>query len=337
MKLGLENIMRLLMLLGEPQKEFPAILVAGTNGKGSVVTYVSSILRASGLKVGTFYSPHLFRINERVRLNGDEIPSPVLDGILGKLRGFYDKAPFTFFEGMTAAAIFHFAREGVDLAVFEVGLGGRLDATRLVETVVTVITGISEDHREHLGRTRHSILKEKLGIVRTGVPLVANLAAKTLVETARSRCMAESAPFYDVRKESRAVLRLLGPERMVLDLTTASRNYRGLETRMIGRVQRVNIATAVRTVEVLVKARSVRGSTGGGRPERTEKLLHRSKGPGGVILKRLTARTVRDGVASAFLAGRFQVLPGTPRIILDVSHNEEALLEALDSLGSISS
>ena len=121
MKLGLENISRLLRLAGDPQEHFPAVLVAGTNGKGSVTAFLSSMLEARGFRVGAFYSPHLFRINERIKVDGEEISSPDLDGTIAVLRRLHDEVPFTYFEGMTAAAAIHFERKSVDIAVFEVG------------------------------------------------------------------------------------------------------------------------------------------------------------------------------------------------------------------------
>ncbi|MBN1164166.1 MAG: hypothetical protein JXB45_06285 [Candidatus Krumholzibacteriota bacterium] len=308
MKLGLENITALLQAIGDPQKALPAVLVAGTNGKGSVTTFLSCILREAGLKTGTFYSPHLFRINERIRVDGDEIPSRVLDGILGELRRRSGSIPFTFFEGITAAAILHFVRRGVDLAVFEVGLGGRLDATRLVEAVITVITGISHDHCEHLGGTRGKILAEKLGITRKGVPLVTHLGGKALVDQARRHCRREGIPLFNVADDTRVELISLTPARMVFDLYSPRSAYPRLEIGMIGPVQLKNAATALRVSEVVDKR-----------------------------VVKVGKKAVREGIKKAFFSGRFQVLEGEPRIVLDVSHNEEALLAALDTLVKISS
>lgn len=304
MKLGLENISKLLQRLGSPQNAYPSILVAGTNGKGSVCAFISSILMAGGFRVGTFFSPHLFRINERIRLDMEEIPSSDLDGLLGSIKKERKQAPFTYFEGMTAAAALYFERKNVDVAVFEVGLGGRLDATRLVDAAVTVITGISVDHHEHLGKTVKEILGEKLGIVRGGVPLVANLEKPALDTKARLYCEGESVPFHNAAREIRIEGFETAPRRLTVDLISPERRYGRLVSSMIGRPQARNIATAVRAVELF---------------------------PG-----RITIKAVRNGVRGAFLAGRFQVLDGNPRTILDVSHNEEALLSSIETLLSIS-
>ncbi len=338
MKLGLEAITRLLGRVGNPHEAFPAVLVAGTNGKGSVTTYITSIMRAAGCTVGTFYSPHIFRIQERIRLNGEEIPTPDLDSVLGRLRAEHRTSHFTFFEGMTAAAALYFGERGVDIAVFEVGLGGRLDATRLVNAVVTVVTGISRDHTAHLGSSRSRILDEKLGIARSGVPLVANLGSRRLAGRAARRCAAIGAPFIDVRTEVGATIESLEPRRMSLTLETPVRGYGALETRMIGAFQAQNAATAVRAVEILG---DFFGDTRGAPDVKSYGVTERSPREGRRSGSRkfpvcITAETIREGMRRAFLPCRFQVLGGDPRIVLDVSHNEEGLLAVLDTLRRIS-
>ena len=336
MKLGLENITGLMELIGNPHHAFPSVLVAGTNGKGSVVTFVASILRAAGFTVGAFYSPHIFRIQERIRLNGDEIPTPVLERIIGRLREERRSIPFTFFEGVTAAAALYFKERGVDIAVFEVGLGGRLDATRLVDAVVTVVTGISKDHTAHLGATRRRILDEKLGIARSGVPLVANLGGRGLAAHASRRCMSLGAPFVDVHDEVSAVMSRIDWRRMAISLHTPVRDYGTLRTGMIGEVQVRNAATAVRVAEILddifghADGRRTVQSYGG--PMRSARGGRRGRGKCHPEVRRITGRVIREGISRAFVACRFQVLEGRPRIVLDVSHNEEGLLAVVDTL-----
>jgi dihydrofolate synthase/folylpolyglutamate synthase len=343
MKLGLENITALLGRLGDPQHSFPAVLVAGTNGKGSVAAFVSSILRAAGLRIGSCYSPHLFRINERIRLNGEEIPTIELDSILGELRVHHREIPFTFFEGITAAAMLHFARRRVDVAIFEVGLGGRLDATKLVNAAVTVITGISLDHGEHLGSTPRRILREKLGIVREGVPLVANLNSSLLIRSAGKHCATIGAPYVAVGDEVNTRLVSLEPDGMVIDVATPVYRYARCRAKMIGAAQAANAATAVRTVEVLFDA--IRhapshptpdggrvGEGTGARPLRSRSRRLRRLAE----RRRYPIRSIRAGLAGTSLGGRFQVLPGAPRIVLDVAHNEQALVHSVETLRRIS-
>jgi dihydrofolate synthase/folylpolyglutamate synthase len=309
MNLSLTNISALLERMGDPQRKYPAVLVAGTNGKGSVTTYVSSVLRAAGLRVGTYYSPHIFRVHERIRLDGEEIASRELDGLIEEIRARARGIPLTYFECLTAAAAQYFLERRVDAAVFEVGLGGRLDATNLVNAVVTAITGISHDHREHLGRTKRKILAEKLGVARPGAPLVANLAPRPLVEQAAAHCAAVGAPFHSVGDEVAISLVELDASRMIARARTPRRDYGELETRMIGGAQLSNVATALRAIEMLEE-------TG--------------------VFPNAGAETIRRGIASAFLVGRFQSVSESPRIVLDVAHNEESLLAALDTVRRIS-
>jgi dihydrofolate synthase/folylpolyglutamate synthase len=186
MELGLERITQACEKLGHPERQFPSIHIAGTNGKGSVAAMLHSILSHAGYKVGLFTSPHLVRLNERFRVGDEEITDEELEEILEELsrRGIFRFAqndtspltphpsPLTFFELCTLTAFLHFAKKKVDLAVIEVGLGGRLDATNVITPLVSVITEISLDHTEILGPDLESIAKEKAGIIKEGVPVV---------------------------------------------------------------------------------------------------------------------------------------------------------------------
>ena len=179
-KFSLEEIRILLARLGDPHRRFPAVLIAGTNGKGSTAATLASILTASGLRTGLYTSPHLARVNERIRLDREEIGDDafaalyfrvhdaaqqlVLDGVLPQLP--------SFFEILTAQALLHFAESQVDFAVLEVGMGGRLDATNIVDPLLSVITDISLDHTEWLGSTIAAITREKAGILRRNGVLI---------------------------------------------------------------------------------------------------------------------------------------------------------------------
>src|SRR5277367_1911239 len=175
-KFDLEHMRVLLRALDHPEQCFPSVLIAGTNGKGSTAATLASILRASGLKTGLYTSPHLARINERIRVNGNAIKDDDFASLQGKVDLVAEKLveqgelPWhpSFFEMMTAIAFEHFAWEKVDLAVLEVGMGGRLDATNVVDPRVSVITDISLDHQKFLGDTVGEIAREKVGIIRPG-------------------------------------------------------------------------------------------------------------------------------------------------------------------------
>ena len=173
--------------LGHPEKKFPSLHIAGTNGKGSTAAMLHSILSKAGYRVGLFTSPHLVRINERFRVGEDEISDGELEGIL---KGIFEAGCFkredtlssalelSFFELCTLIAFLYFSKRKVDIAIIEVGLGGRLDATNVITPLVSVITEISLDHTEILGPDLPSIAREKAGIIKTGIPVVCGATAE---------------------------------------------------------------------------------------------------------------------------------------------------------------
>jgi dihydrofolate synthase/folylpolyglutamate synthase len=180
MKFGLENMSRLMAEMGDPHRRFPSVLIAGTNGKGSVTALVEAALGAAGFRSARYTSPHLIRLEERFVVGGREVSTPDLEAAVDRVRGAVEallargglSAPATFFECTTAAAFELFAAAKVDIAVLEVGLGGRLDATNVVAPLVCAITTIDFDHEAQLGSTLEAIAREKAGIVKPGVPVV---------------------------------------------------------------------------------------------------------------------------------------------------------------------
>src|SRR5271166_5722641 len=175
-KFDLAHMRVLLAAMDHPERSFPSVLIAGTNGKGSTAATLASILQASGLKTALYTSPHLVRINERIRINAEGISDDDFAALHGEIDRTAERLvaqgdlPWhpSFFEMMTAIAFAYFARERVDIAVLEVGMGGRLDATNVVEPLVSVITDISLDHQKFLGNTVGEIAVEKAGIIRPG-------------------------------------------------------------------------------------------------------------------------------------------------------------------------
>jgi dihydrofolate synthase / folylpolyglutamate synthase len=180
MKFGLENMSKLMAELGHPHNRFPSVLIAGTNGKGSVTAMVDAAMRAAGFRSARYTSPHLLRLEERFVIDGREVDTAALEAAIRRVRGGVDalmkrgnlEAPATFFECTTAAAFELFASSALDLAVLEVGLGGRLDATNVVTPLVCAITTIDLDHQAQLGSTITSIAEEKAGIIKPNVPVV---------------------------------------------------------------------------------------------------------------------------------------------------------------------
>ncbi len=314
-KFDLAHMRVLLQAMDHPERRFPSVLIAGTNGKGSTAATLASILRASGLKTGLYTSPHLMRINERIRVNGEEIS----DDDFAKLHGEVDRAadqliekrelPWhpSFFEMITAIAFEYFAREKVHLAVLEVGMGGRLDATNVVEPRVSVITDISLDHQKFLGDTVGEIAREKVGIIRPGGAVVTlpqapeandvigntilDLAARAVnavpyvppVSPASTEYLVPSTEPGSPRYVYRYPLQVLGEQILV-------------ETPLVGRHQLRNVALAVAAAVELQQ----QGFTG------------------------ITPKSIENGIRETRWPGRFQVIaarPGWPEIVIDVAHN----------------
>jgi dihydrofolate synthase / folylpolyglutamate synthase len=330
-KFDLAHMRVLLNAMNHPERAFPAVLIAGTNGKGSTAATLASILQASGLQTGLYTSPHLVRINERIRVDGEEID----DDDFARLHGEVDRVaerlieqtdlPWhpSFFEMMTAIAFAYFARERVEIAVLEVGMGGRLDATNVVEPLVSVITDISLDHQKFLGNTVSEIAREKVGIIRPGgvvvtlpqqpeandvigntildlgargvsavqyVPPVSPGSSDYLVASAEKKLLTaedaetkENAENRSSPYRSRYPLQVMGKQILV-------------ETPLVGRHQLRNVALAVAAAEELSKA----GLAG------------------------ITPESIEQGIRQTRWPGRFHVLSpraGWPEMVLDVAHN----------------
>jgi len=247
-KPGLERIGRLLSALGHPERKFPSVHIAGTNGKGSTAAILATALSAQGLKVGLYTSPHLTSVTERFRINGKEISEKTLAEILSLLRRETEALglPITYFEITTAVAFLWFAEEGVDLAVIECGLGGRLDATNVCQPLVSVITTVAKDHTTYLGKTLKEIALEKAGIIKPGVPVVAGRLPPSAKEVVSEKARKTQSPLY-----------LLGRDFKIIT-TRKGLNYYGLKTSLWGLslslegpFQRENLAVALAALELL--------------------------------------------------------------------------------------
>jgi dihydrofolate synthase/folylpolyglutamate synthase len=225
-KLGLDNVRRLLANLGNPENELRFVHVAGTNGKGSVCAMIDSIARAAGVRTGLFTSPHLVRFNERIQINGRPIDdADVVRGIQRIRAHIHEDHHPTFFEITTALAFDYFRSHGVDLVVLETGLGGRLDATNVVHPLVSVLTSIDLDHQKWLGSTLGEIAAEKAGIIKPGVPVVSGPQFAEVRTVLERIAMAHSAP-----------------------LSYAETPVAGLFIGLAGSHQRLNAAIAVKAI-----------------------------------------------------------------------------------------
>jgi len=195
-KPGLENTLRLMAHVGNPHASLRAIHVAGTNGKGSTSHLIAAVLQAAGFKVGLFTSPHLVSLTERIRINGTPIPEETVAAFVTENKEFLDELQPSFFETMTALGFWYFVQEGVDIAVVEVGLGGRLDSTNVLTPILSVITNIGLDHTEFLGNTLSEIAGEKAGIIKAHVPVVIGESNPETDPVFEHRAQACEAPIW---------------------------------------------------------------------------------------------------------------------------------------------
>lgn len=240
MRPGLETTLKMRRVLGLPDYAYTTIHVAGTNGKGSVSTKIAQGLQEAGHRVGLFTSPHLIHVRERFQVNGRSPTDAELDQGLSELFGLAEAHSLnpTYFELCTLFALTYFADKGVDYGVFEVGMGGRLDATNVIEPRLAVITSIALDHQAQLGRTREAIAAEKGGIIKPGVPLVLGPNAQGLgLEALADPLHLVSGEFADYREENRAIareaLQLLGVAEEAIE--------RGCQKDPVGRFQTLSL------------------------------------------------------------------------------------------------
>ncbi len=248
-KLGLDSMEHFLAAVGDPHKDLRFIHVAGTNGKGSVSATLLAILARAGYRVGLYTSPHLVSVRERFRINDALISEEDFAGLATVIREVLDNRQITYFEFTTALALLWFARERVDMAILEVGMGGRLDATNVIWPEVALITNVAMDHEAHLGNTLAEIAREKAGIIKPLVPVVSGAADDVTREVMIRTCADLNAPLYLLDRDFSAST--------AADNTWAYKgiftSLSGLRCRLVGRHQTSNSALALATLEILDK------------------------------------------------------------------------------------
>jgi dihydrofolate synthase/folylpolyglutamate synthase len=286
MRQGLERIHTLLDAIGNPERAFAIVQVGGTNGKGSISAMLAAILQAAGRRVGLYTSPHLIDFRERIRVGGRPIPeADVVDGVeaLGTLVARLDA---TMFEAATALALDHFAREGVDIAVLEVGLGGRLDATTVGEPLIEVVGQIDFDHEAHLGTTLTAIAGEKAAIIRSGMALAARQAPEAEAVLVR-RAAEARVPLLLEGRELHVTGRAASLDGQRLDLTGPGWRLDDARCRLLGVYQPGNALLAAAAAHELDAGDAA----------------------------------IRAGLDAVQWPGRFQVLRRDPIVVLDGAHN----------------
>jgi len=313
MKFGLENIGALTAALGHPEQSFPSIIIAGTSGKGSVTAMAERALRETGLRTGRYTSPHLVRLEERFAIDGEEVATDALRAAVARVRNataqLLDRgvleAPPTFFEATTAAAFDLFREAAVAIAVLEVGLGGRLDATNVVSPLAAAITSIDFDHQAQLGSTIEAIAREKAGVIKPGIPVVCGPLPAAADRVVRDVCTERGATMIRALDEVHVVADV-SPDGPV-DFRSSRRVLEKVQLALPGRHQMDNAAVTIALLDALE-----------GR------------------LAAIPDRAVRAGLTETTWPGRLERFKaGSTEIIVDAAHNPAGARALASYLGEI--
>ena len=287
--LGLDTISNILTALGNPQNDFHSIHVAGTNGKGSVASTLSAILKQCGYRVGLYTSPHLVRFNERICIDNRQISNKDVVSAYQAVKSIHhgDRSP-TFFEFATAMALYTFSRQRVDWAVIETGMGGRYDATNIIKPAAAIITNVSMEHREYLGNTLADITREKAGIIKQGTPVVTAVKQKKARSVVQKVARKNSAPLFIYGRDFRVRQNRSGH----FSYYGIENSWHHLQTPLLGAYQVQNAALALAACEQSIKDSAV--------------ISHQS---------------IQQGLANTRWPGRLEIVSERPLVILDGAHN----------------
>lgn len=326
-KLGLERMKYLVNLLGNPQLKYPTIHVGGTSGKGSTATIVVSILAAK-YKVGLHTSPHLGRINERVGIfsrrplaisarglliKKDLISDDEFVALLNKIIPSIKKLESSeygkpsYFEIVAAMAFLYFAKKKVDIAVIEVGMGGRFDATNVIRPLVAVLTNVGLDHTEVLGKTVEEVAKDKVGIIKPRIQVVSGVSQPGVVQIVEESCRKNKAPLSLLERDFYFIIKKITEKESRFDYIVKGSDLKGakgltlsnLRLSLLGEHQVANASLAIRAIELFKKGSDLKGAKG------------------------LTLSIIRKALLSVFMPGRLEIIKKQPLVILDGAHNPD--------------
>lgn len=303
-KKDLTNTLKLCRLLGNPERAFKSIHVAGTNGKGSTCHMLASVMQTAGYKTGLYTSPHLKEFTERIKVNGIDVSQDFVVDFVNRIRVAIDEIRPSFFEITVAMAFDYFAQEKVDVAVVEVGMGGRLDSTNVITPLVSVITNISYDHKELLGDTLPEIASEKAGIIKRGIPVVVSERQEEVQDVFLKKAASEQAEIcfasdeYSVsfQRASKAIDILRSGQIMLRDVRLP----------LQGSYQQHNVPAVMKTIDVLRRHFSI---------------------PEGAVRQGLN-----DVIRNTALKGRWQQLYTSPTVICDTGHNEGGIRQIVGQI-----
>lgn len=311
----LTNILKISEYLGNPHLKFKTIHVAGTNGKGSTSHFLSAILQSAGYKTGLYTSPHLKDYIERFRINGVSIQKANIVSFIQEHKDFIEKLQPSFFELSVGIAFDFFAKEKVDIAVIEVGLGGRLDSTNIIIPELSVITNIGFDHVNILGDTLAKITSEKAGIIKPKVPVVVSEYNEETKPVFLEKSQATVSEIYFASENLKVIERESLSTKLIVDVysvddTEETLLYKNLSSQLIGKYQLKNIAGVIQSIEVLNKT-------------------------GFTISDEALRNGISDVVDLTGLKGRWQILSESPLTICDTGHNEHGLKSVLSQISKL--
>ncbi|MBN2572648.1 MAG: bifunctional folylpolyglutamate synthase/dihydrofolate synthase [Ignavibacteriales bacterium] len=289
-KLGLENINKLLNFLNNPQNNFKSIHIAGSNGKGSTASFIASILMEMGYKVGLYTSPHLVEFNERIRINGNKIPNEYVAKFISSVDSLIDEKQITFFEVTTALAFSYFSDEKIDYAVIETGLGGRLDATNTINPLSCVFTTISHEHTNILGEELWKIAEEKAGIIKKDSKVFFGILPEEAENVIREKIRYFGNEFYSLKENIDDY-----PDYVKLHLTKF--NYNLYKTPLVGRHQLFNCSLAILVLDKIFDIK-------------TDSAI---------------SQGIKNVIKNTGIQARYETYSENPKIIFDAAHNLEGV------------
>ncbi len=312
-KANLNNTIAICDHLGNPQRKFKSIHVAGTNGKGSTSHYIAAILQAAGYKTGLYTSPHLKSFTERIRIDGQQIAEEAVVSYVAENQVFLEDLKPSFFEMSVGLAFDYFAKEQVDIAVIEVGLGGRLDSTNVIHPILSIITNISFDHTDILGDTLSKIAYEKAGIIKDKTPVVISELQDETQEVFLQKALEVKAPIYFAEDYFKIASFENQGSTLKLEVHQKKQNIiRTFYSQLTGKYQQKNILGVLQSVEIL-------------------------KQQGYSISEESIYQGISKVVSFTGLKGRWQIIsPTNPLIVCDTAHNLSGIAEILESIHQIS-
>lgn len=307
-KFGLDNVREVLRAFHNPHRKYPSVLVAGSNGKGSVCAFLARILTLQGYRAGLFTSPHLVEVEERIRIDEELIPRQTFYRLLSELRDKIEKLiaekkllnPPTYFEHLCCLAFLHFAEQRVDMAFLEVGMGGRFDATNVVDPEVSIITTISAEHQKFLGESLSQIAFEKAGIIKPGVPVICGVQNKSAYGTIKRQAEEQGAPFFGVFDKKDDFCWEKTESGFIFRLRVNGEIYE-YKPSLQGKHQGRNAAVAIAASRVL-----------------------------GQRWREMAKEKIIQGIQTTRWEGRLEAVSREPLVLLDGAHNEEGAIALRD-------